>query len=126
MNPKPELEQLGVEALAYATRLGWTEDTGESALRYLTRMHYAMGFRAARRSPHDLHTCWAVVWPDNWLQAAHGNRVLGAPGAILADTKFESEEEAWQVALGWPSADEIAYAKKMGVKVVRVTILQTD
>lgn len=52
-------------------------------------------------------TCWAVCWPD---------------GRMLADSTFTDEAHAWQVALGWPSAEEIAYAQAQGVVACRVTV----
>lgn len=37
-------------------------------------------------------------------------------GRVLADSTFRDEAHAWQVALGWPSQDEIDHAKKRGYK----------
>lgn len=45
---------------------------------------------------------WAIVWPD-------GKK-------ILADSNFKDADHAWDIALGWPSAEEIARAKKAGYK----------
>jgi hypothetical protein len=46
-------------------------------------------------------------------------------GHVLADTKFESESEAWIVGLGWPSAEEILDARRRGYSV-RVVELKID
>lgn len=43
-------------------------------------------------------------------------------GRILADTTFESADDAWRIALGWPTISEIDEAKARGCRVARVTI----
>lgn len=39
-------------------------------------------------------------------------------GSFLIDTNFESEVDAWDVGLGWPSQAEIDAAKAKGARVV--------
>lgn len=46
-------------------------------------------------------TAWAVEDPE---------------GRVLADSTFRDEAHAWQVALGWPSEQEIAHAKRRGYR----------
>lgn len=53
-------------------------------------------------------TAWAVEKPD---------------GAIIAETDFKTEERAWEVCLGWPSKEDIDYAKRHGYKAYRVTLV---
>jgi hypothetical protein len=43
-------------------------------------------------------------------------------GTLIADSSFSDEAHAWQVALGWPSDEEIAEAKRLVDRVVRATI----
>jgi hypothetical protein len=50
---------------------------------------------------------WAIVWPD---------------GKLLADSTFKDEDHAWQIALGWPSEEEILAAKAAGYKAVQVEV----
>lgn len=54
---------------------------------------------------------WAVIWPD---------------GRVLVDSTFRDEAHAWTVALGWPDAEEIAEAKKKGVKVKKIFVDLTN
>lgn len=56
-------------------------------------------------------TSWAIIYPN---------------GEVLVDTKWASEEHAWQTALGWPDLEEIEDAKAKGYKCVRVTILMAE
>lgn len=51
---------------------------------------------------------WAIVKPD---------------GAILLDSEFASEDQAWQIVLGWPSDSEIEHAKKSGYRAVFATVV---
>ena len=51
---------------------------------------------------------WGVIYPD---------------GHILLDTKFETERDAWRVALGWPDESDIENAKKHGYKAVFASII---
>lgn len=51
---------------------------------------------------------WAYISPD---------------GRILADTTFKDENHVWQVALGWPTAEEIEKFKEQGCRVEKIKIL---
>lgn len=37
-----------------------------------------------------------------------------------------TEDEAWQIALTWPSPEEITDAKQRGARAVRVTIMEDE
>ncbi len=47
-------------------------------------------------------------------------------GDILAESLFKTENDAWQVGLGWPDEKEIEWAKKRGDRVVRVKITEIE
>ncbi|OHB85684.1 MAG: hypothetical protein A2Z38_04095 [Planctomycetes bacterium RBG_19FT_COMBO_48_8] len=51
---------------------------------------------------------WAVIFED---------------GRVLADSTFRGEDHAWQIALGWPDAEEIEEAKKRGCVCQKVVII---
>lgn len=40
-------------------------------------------------------------------------------GRILADSTFTAEDDAWRVALGWPTVGEVNAAKARGCRVAR-------
>ncbi len=44
------------------------------------------------------------------------------PGQLLYVQYGGDEAEAWRVALGWPSAEEIAHAKRHGARAFPVEI----
>ena len=50
---------------------------------------------------------WAVIYPE---------------GRILADSDFETERDAWEVALGWPDTQEIDDAKRAGYRAVELLV----
>lgn len=47
---------------------------------------------------------WAVVFPD---------------GHIVTGSDLQTEEDAWRIALGWPSLEEIDEAIKRGAFAVK-------
>lgn len=51
-------------------------------------------------------------------------------GQVLADSTFRDEAHAWQVALGWPSEEEISDAKRRGYKAylaeIRKPVAEVD
>lgn len=53
---------------------------------------------------------WAVVFPD---------------GRIVTGSDLETEEDAWRVALGWPTPAEIFHAKETGVIAVKAKLSWT-
>jgi hypothetical protein len=44
-------------------------------------------------------------------------------GAVLYDSSFKTEVDAFRIALGWPAPEEVEAAKKRGMRVVRVVVL---
>ena len=61
--------------------------------------------------PKSEWTCWAFV---------------GADGSMFADTFFSIQDSVWDVALGWPNAEDIQEAKKRGCRVCRVRVTEID
>lgn len=51
---------------------------------------------------------WAIIKPN---------------GDILLDSSFANEAHAWQIALGWPSDQEIDEAKKNGYRAVFAAVV---
>jgi hypothetical protein len=51
---------------------------------------------------------WAIFYPS---------------GEVIADTTFKDENHAWQIALGWPNAEEIEQAKRNGFRAARVHLV---
>ncbi len=57
-------------------------------------------------------TAWAIVFDD---------------GRMVIDADCKSEDDIWQIALGWPSESEIAHAKKFEkARAVRCKIAYYD
>ena len=54
---------------------------------------------------------WAMIAPN---------------GEIIAGSDFRDEEHTWQIGLGWPSAEEIAEAKKKGYVVKQLTLIDAN
>jgi len=50
---------------------------------------------------------WAVIFPD---------------GRIVTGTDLEDEESAWQIALGWPHADDIKRHKLLGAYATKAVL----
>lgn len=50
---------------------------------------------------------WAVIFPD---------------GRMVIDPRFHTPQDAWEIALGWPTDAEIAEAELMGAFAVEVRI----
>ena len=48
--------------------------------------------------------------------------VLRTDGYLFVADKGETEAEAWRVALGWPSPEEIEDAKRRGARAFRIAI----
>jgi hypothetical protein len=59
-------------------------------------------------TPRKTLRAWAIIDPE---------------GHIHVDSTLETEERAWEVALGWPSQEEIEGRKKEGWKAVIVTVI---
>ncbi len=53
-----------------------------------------------------------------------GYAFINEQGHVLADTQFESPEEAWRIGLGWPDKQEIQEAKRRGARVTSVMITE--
>jgi hypothetical protein len=53
-----------------------------------------------------------------------GLAVLYPNGAVLYDSSFKTEDDAFELALGWPHPEEVEAAKKRGMRVVRVVVLE--
>jgi hypothetical protein len=51
---------------------------------------------------------WAVIFPD---------------GEICTGSDMKNEADAWEIALGWPDAQEIEDAKKSGVYAAKARLL---
>ena len=48
---------------------------------------------------------------------------IGKDGDIHIDTDLITEQQVWNVFLGWPTPEEIEQAKLRGAKVVEVEII---
>lgn len=57
---------------------------------------------------------WCVTFPNNYP-------VFVADGEICGDA---SERDAWNIALGWPTAEEIEEAKAAGDRAFRAKIVE--
>lgn len=60
-------------------------------------------------------------WKDRKITQAWA--IIKPNGDILLDSNFADEAQAWQVALGWPSDDEIEIAKKEGYRAVFAAVV---
>ena len=49
--------------------------------------------------------------------------IIRPTGHILIDDSWGDEDAAWHVALGWPTNEEIEWAKTSGWRAVRVTVM---
>lgn len=47
---------------------------------------------------------------------------VGEDGRLLVDSRFESEEDTWRIALGWPTHGEVKAARLRGCRVERVKV----
>ena len=60
-----------------------------------------------RRGGFAVREVWAVVKPD---------------GDVLAEGGFKTEADAWAIALGWPSPEEVEHRKREGYFAVKATV----
>ncbi|MDD5688511.1 MAG: hypothetical protein PHE88_11850 [Elusimicrobia bacterium] len=60
-------------------------------------------------------------WKDRKITQAWA--IIKPNGDILLDSDFANESHAWQIALGWPSDDEIAEAKNNGYRAVFAAVV---
>jgi hypothetical protein len=48
--------------------------------------------------------------------------IYDAQGALVYLGMHASADDAWQIGLGWPSAEEISAAKSRGLKAIPVNV----
>lgn len=64
---------------------------------------------AVNRKPNPVvhRHVWAIVFPN---------------GRIITGTDLEDEDHAWEIAMGWPHADEIEEQKKLGTFAAKAVL----